>query len=265
MPVEGLPSTLESMMNAVLNEMSVSSFKIESRGAQAVVVIRLTPSSLPPHATQNSSGAYRRKCPSQVNRDKRRAEEHRANRELKQASESSPSALFLPTPPSLFYTAEEENERSASGPNSDMFTSAPFTCSVPASPSPSDRQDKVNIDMPQCDDTQSVTVCCDTMGSVELGGGEICESDEAVEEASMFDSECAESVEECAVGMEHAGERECVESQEMNLASEVTYSDLMKCLQEFDKQTNKKMDELLHTLKGFSKTGSERNLGSDVS
>ena len=111
MPDSGLPMTLECMLNSALQEMTLSSFKVEGRGNQTVVVLR--PSSkisdhTPIIPLQNAT--FRRKCPSQLNQDKRSAEAYRANR-VEQASEPipSPSGLFLPTPPSFPYAVDLTN------------------------------------------------------------------------------------------------------------------------------------------------------------
>lgn len=107
MPVEGLPSTLESLLNAVRRENTISSFKIDGKGIQTTVALRLTAkSSIQPPVTEDSSVVYRRKCPSQVSRDRRRAEADRTGSE-KKASTSSPSGLFLPTPSSLCSVADQ--------------------------------------------------------------------------------------------------------------------------------------------------------------
>ena len=42
MPVNGLPITLECLLNVAVTEMSLTSFKVEGRGKQTVIVIRFT-------------------------------------------------------------------------------------------------------------------------------------------------------------------------------------------------------------------------------
>lgn len=175
MPVVGLPSTLESMLNAALEDMCLSSFKIEGRGRQTVITLRLADkiSSQPP-PVGDSSTSYRRKGPSQLKRDRRRAEEYRTNRD-KQASEqlTSPSGLFLPTPPSLVY-GDSKNE--ADYTNNDMF---PINDSPPSAtlPSPSSQLDTQQIDMKKCDtDTQTVTISFDeTTACDETCCADICD------------------------------------------------------------------------------------------
>eukprot|EP00745_Piridium_sociabile_P022575 TRINITY_DN3523_c0_g1_i1.p1 TRINITY_DN3523_c0_g1~~TRINITY_DN3523_c0_g1_i1.p1 ORF type:complete len:156 (+),score=15.13 TRINITY_DN3523_c0_g1_i1:28-495(+) len=102
------PWHLEGIINTLLEEMCLSSFKIEGKGSLTMVVLRLSPTgpSYLPQATHNS--VYHRKYPSQVARDRRRAEvhKHRATQEYTASPSSSPSALFLPTPPSLFYSED---------------------------------------------------------------------------------------------------------------------------------------------------------------
>ena len=253
MPVDGLPSTLEGMLNTVLKERSVSSFRIGGRGDQTVVTLRLTPmNSTRPPMTQNTT-AYRRKCASQLKRDRTRAEIHRANRE-KQTNEPSPSCLFLPTPPSLFYNTDHENERMAS----DMSACDPCSSSVPVSPST--QLEEKGIDLPQCDaGAQTVNVCfdqeipCNTFGDEEICIENACVSEEAdsVEETSMTGSVCGESETECAGGLEH--ERECSELPNVKLTSEPTYADLMNALKKFDEEFNQRMDNLLCTVEDTTK------------
>ena len=109
---------LEYALNSALHEMALSSIKIAGKGNQTVFILRLSTTNLPHHVSQNfsdQSAVYRRKNPSQINRDRRRAEIHRQrNTEHKnkasQTSEPSPSGLFLPTPPSLFYSDKHEND-----------------------------------------------------------------------------------------------------------------------------------------------------------
>ena len=159
MPVEGLPFTLECMLNAALRDNKLSSFKIDGRGNQTVVVLRLTGNiSTQPPVTEDSSVAYRRKCPSQVNRDRRRAEVHRTERNRasneKKASTSSPSGLFLPTPPSLCYVTDSQEKELVA----DTFSLTPFVSS--ATPSEYDPVfNEVDINMSASNaDTQTVTV-----------------------------------------------------------------------------------------------------------
>ena len=94
-----------------LEEMSVSSFKIDDSGNKAVVVLRLTSAAsvaCQPSTVQKDPVVYRRKSQSQIDRDRRRAEQNISDtvRKTKASPPSSPSGLFLPTPPSLFYGAE---------------------------------------------------------------------------------------------------------------------------------------------------------------
>lgn len=161
MPVEGLPITLETMLNGLLQEMALSSFKIEGRGKQTVVVLRLTESvtkitDQPPLAVDHSVAAYRRKSLSQANRDRRRADAYRMKCEAKAANEhgSSPSGLFLPTPPGQF---------SAAGlMETEVSEAEKFVCGnrppPSAAQSPDDSQHG-KLDLIQSDtDTQTVTL-----------------------------------------------------------------------------------------------------------
>ena len=111
MPVNGLPSRLEQALNVFLAEMKLSSFKIDDSGNKAVIVLRLTSAAsaaCQPSTVLKDSVAYRRKSQSQIDRDRRRAEQHKSasDQKTKASPPASPSGLFLPTPPSLFFHAE---------------------------------------------------------------------------------------------------------------------------------------------------------------
>lgn len=262
MPVEGLPSTLEGMLNVVLQDNTVSSFKVDCRGDQTVVVVRLTANtSIHPPVTENGSVAYRRKCPSQVNRDRRRAEAHRTGRE-KKASVTSPSGLFMPTPPSLCYAPDHREKEPVSA---DVFSYTPCTSSAPLSSS--DPPQHGQIDMSESDiDEQTVTVglSCDENSNEAV----LCECDgEREEEKSVNDSaECVASA-ECAGGLKYMGSIFETEKT-VDEKPEITYHDLMQCLKEFEKNCCDKMDDLRHVLKETSlttKTVKDGNLDRDVS
>ncbi len=115
MPVDGLPRTLETILNTLLQDNTLSSFKIQGKGKQTCVVLRLSPPAHPKDAEQGQSSShsdtavYRRKCPSQVARDRRRAEQHRNSVKHNTTAPASPSGLFLPTPPSLYYAKDTES------------------------------------------------------------------------------------------------------------------------------------------------------------
>ena len=151
MPVHGLPSTLERMLNAALSEMTLSSFKIDGRGENTVVVLRLTATSttgVHSMAQGDQCAVYRKKGPAQVNRDKRRAEAHR---QIKTADERemSPSGLFLPTPPSLVDHKDETHLVDT------CVYNPPPSASVPEKDT---RQSSVHIDMVMPSDTQTLAM-----------------------------------------------------------------------------------------------------------
>ena len=76
MPVEGLPSSLEAMLNALLAENPVSSFKVEAGASRTVLVLRFS-STTGQHGgntTLPSSASYKKKNPAQIARDQRRTE-----------------------------------------------------------------------------------------------------------------------------------------------------------------------------------------------
>jgi len=110
MPVTGLPPSLETVLNTFLQEMSLTSFKIDGRENQTVIVLRLSPAhQLPATHSQCDSVVYGRKGAAQIARDKRRVETHKVSLMKKhRMNPVSPSELFLPTPPSLFYNTENE-------------------------------------------------------------------------------------------------------------------------------------------------------------
>ena len=76
MPVAGLPAAVEGTLEVLLMENQLSSWKVSREGSKTVVVLRLTAlTSMAEHATHTVQ-QYRRKPPSQQNRDKKRAEEY---------------------------------------------------------------------------------------------------------------------------------------------------------------------------------------------
>ena len=70
-----LPSALERVLGALLNDHCVTSWKVTSEGQTPTVVLRLKPVS--EHQDYVSTHVYRRKPLSQVMRDRRRAAEHK--------------------------------------------------------------------------------------------------------------------------------------------------------------------------------------------
>lgn len=161
MPVEGLPVTLESMLNAAMQEMALSSFKVEGRGKQTVVVIRFTQDNRHCHVApvqDRETAAYRRKSPSTQVRDKNRAEAYRLIQKEKKdrpkEDVSSPSDLFLPTPPTLLCSENQTEDH--------VFASDIFSFDNAALPSSSDNKQEAEqqIDLPHDDtDRQTVTKC----------------------------------------------------------------------------------------------------------
>ena len=105
MPVAGLPTALDSALEALLTENAVSSWNISAEGRKTTAVLRLVTTTDPDMAdfthpntaTQHFRQHFRRKPPSQVRRDQRRTAER--TRQNPEASEHSPSGLFQPTPP----------------------------------------------------------------------------------------------------------------------------------------------------------------------
>ena len=91
MPVEGLQSTLEGALSALIKGNQRTSFEIDGRGDSIVVVLRFSTGQPNDTATQR----YRLKPPSQAARDKRRAN----IRKGQPSSDSFPTTLFMTTPP----------------------------------------------------------------------------------------------------------------------------------------------------------------------
>ena len=83
MPVSGLPATLEVSLTSLLQENTISSWKIVAEGAKTTVVLRLCDNNFDPNmAASNAQGtvnklSYRRKPPSQQRRDFNRANDYR--------------------------------------------------------------------------------------------------------------------------------------------------------------------------------------------
>ena len=113
-PVVGLSTVLESALVAMLNEKLLRSWKITEENQNAVVVIRLTAVHTPGTAiepqrdgTAITQWSSRRRSPSQLRRDKKRAEEFQQKKlsslQEVQAKDTNIDAvfdtnLFLPTP-----------------------------------------------------------------------------------------------------------------------------------------------------------------------
>ena len=164
MPVDGLPITLECLLNAAVTEMSLTSFKVEGRGKQTVVILRFTEDNVNRHfqakPVQEYSTAYRRKSPSTRLRDQNRAEAYRNNqkekKEVKEKGDSlSPSGLFLPTPPTLV------SSQSPLDKDRPMYATDILSCGNQSSARPMVKQqeEEQQIDLTFSDtDTQTVTL-----------------------------------------------------------------------------------------------------------
>ena len=91
MPVVGLPITLEGALSVLIKVNPLTSLKIDGRGDNIVVVLRFSTGQPNDTATRR----YRLKPPSQQARDERRAD----IRQGQVRNDSSPTPLFMPTPP----------------------------------------------------------------------------------------------------------------------------------------------------------------------
>jgi len=74
MPVQGLPSSLEAMLNAMLQENSVTSFKVEASASRTVLVLRFSSTTGQHGDDTTQSVSFRKKNPAQITRDRRRVE-----------------------------------------------------------------------------------------------------------------------------------------------------------------------------------------------
>ena len=75
MPVTGLPAMLESILNNILKESQLSSFKLcgDQRGSKTVLVIRfeaMADMSMSTQLCSTSPATFRKKSPSQIRRDR---------------------------------------------------------------------------------------------------------------------------------------------------------------------------------------------------
>ena len=122
MPVAGLPAAAETTLNALLADNIVTSWKVAGEGDSTVVVLRLRPDSTVNTPTnmagrpQTAAVHYKRKPPSQLNRDAERSKRWRERREgfATEASDyhavDNVCPLFLSTP-ELIETSESNQDR----------------------------------------------------------------------------------------------------------------------------------------------------------
>ena len=105
MPVSGLPVAVNGVLTDLLQEQALTSWKVVGDTTVTVVVLRFSPADPATIATSqpdHSQVTFRKKPPSQVQRDCKRAEERQKARAdqasvLDFANCSMP--LFMPTPP----------------------------------------------------------------------------------------------------------------------------------------------------------------------
>jgi len=114
-------------LDVLLQEQHLTSWKISGSGDSTVVVLRLkaSPANNSNMAQQHTpviSHSYRRKPPSQTDRDRRRTEERRRTAQRQEEQEASESAmpqehspvLFVPTPPTSCAVSHTDTPPSAS-------------------------------------------------------------------------------------------------------------------------------------------------------
>ena len=97
----GLPLRLETFLADLVDEIGLSSWKIQGNSNSTTVVLRFAgqpPSADPEHT--DSELKFRRKPPSQIKRDKKRAEEYARKRQhqSKASKASTVPFLFEPIP-----------------------------------------------------------------------------------------------------------------------------------------------------------------------
>ena len=108
MPVEGMQYPLENMLKTLLQEKSLSSFKIEGWVSKTVLILRILTSTGQSSAMPAHTATFRHNRPSQVNRDRERTEAHevKSTKDMHVASYHRPLFFFfffLSTPPSWCY------------------------------------------------------------------------------------------------------------------------------------------------------------------
>ena len=77
MTVTGLPAAADNALSTLLATENLSSWKVDGTEYQTVVVLRFTKSKCQPFEIDNAKSSFRRKPPSQVTRDRERAQRHR--------------------------------------------------------------------------------------------------------------------------------------------------------------------------------------------
>jgi hypothetical protein len=94
MPLNGLPLTLERLLDALLQENAVSSFRVDcNSNDKTTVILRLSPTGDDAMAADTlSTATYRRKSQAQINRDRKRAENHRAVKSVTLLNDQSTSS-----------------------------------------------------------------------------------------------------------------------------------------------------------------------------
>lgn len=122
MTTRGLPPRLQQFLFGLANDVGLSSWKISSQGDNTTVVLRFC-TGLPSSDNTNTEVGYRRKPPSQLRRDKERAEKHQLQKQQNKASDIQDSPLlFQPTPEKLYF--ESSNRDDPVSPTHQQHTSA---------------------------------------------------------------------------------------------------------------------------------------------
>ena len=131
MPVVGLPTALEVSLDALLQQHHLTSWKITGDDDSTVVVIRLKADTAHSNMASQQQPVcrqhYRKKAPSQLNRDKRRAEDRRTKttqnmQDVAQASDSHNNdlpSLFMFTPPTSHSIVHTDTDLPPNTPDPD--------------------------------------------------------------------------------------------------------------------------------------------------
>ena len=128
MPVAGLPTAVETSLNALLSENFISSWKIVGEGDTTVFVLRLKPQLS--KTTTNMAPPlpihYRKKPPSQIKRDNDRAKQRQDQRDKQlqeKASDLSDSAETLQIPSLFLSPMFQDTQQCVDRPTTTELTS----------------------------------------------------------------------------------------------------------------------------------------------
>ena len=254
MPVEGIPVFIERLLNAALQDMSVSSFKVDGNGAQTVTVLRLSATTTTasighPTHTHDFNATYRRKCPSQVRRDRQRANQFRGKQKASDCFSypRSPPSLFMSTPPCLQYSGDGRKDNS-------VFQQArcsPLCLSVRARDTR--EVSTQHIDLEPCEsDARAVTLPL----PLPVLESETDRTDVAEDSDDDCDNDCQQDVPD-QISAEEADNTDeyqpGVSSADVD-TSHATFSSVLQLMKEMKEELGKKFDGLNADIRQFNST-----------